>query len=95
MNENIGAKGGSRDRKRHFKILKRNKEKLTKEQLEVLEKKVKKRQIINILTLVPIAVVGAIGTTVTGLKIAPSRKKAVVPIDTYWVSASQPNTPST
>lgn len=75
MNENIGAKGGSRDRRRHFKILKRNKEKLTVKQLEALEKKVKKRQIINIFTLVPIAVVGAVTATVTGLKIAPSRRK--------------------
>lgn len=75
MNENIGAKGGTRDRKIHFKILKRNKEKLTEEELVALEKKVKKRQIINIFTIIPIAVVGAVTATVTGLKIAPSRRK--------------------
>ena len=75
MNENKGAKGGTRDRKIHFKILKRNKEKLTEEELVALEKKVKKRQIINIFTIIPIAVVGAVTATVTGLKIAPSRRK--------------------
>ena len=75
MNESIGAKGGRRDRKRHFKILKRNKEKLTQEELKALEKKVQKRQLINILTLVPIAIVGAVATTITGLTIAPSRRK--------------------
>ena len=75
MNENIGAKGGTRDRKTHFKILKRNKEKLTAEELAILEKKVKKRQIINIFTIIPIAVVGAVTATVTGLTIAPSRRK--------------------
>ncbi|MDO4996818.1 MAG: hypothetical protein Q4E69_06525 [Bacilli bacterium] len=75
MNENIGAKGGRKDRQRHFKILRRNKEKLSKEELEALEKKVKKRQIINIFTLVPIAIIGAVTATVTGLTIAPSRRK--------------------
>lgn len=75
MNQTIGAKGGRRDRQRHFKILRRNKEKLSKEQLEALEKKVKKRQLINIFTLVPIAIIGAVTATVTGLTISPSRRK--------------------
>lgn len=75
MNENIGAKGGNNDRKRQFKILKRNKEKMTQEELELLEKKVKKRQLINILTLIPIAILGAITSTIASPSITNTRKR--------------------
>lgn len=74
MNENIGAKGGTNDRKKVFKILRRNKKKLSKEELIFLEKKVKKQQLINIVTVIPIAIIGTVIATITGITATGERK---------------------
>ena len=67
MNENIGAKGGTNDRRRTLKITKAQKENLEKlkslskeEEIKALEEKVRKQQLLNLITLVPIVLVGGI-----------------------------------
>ncbi|MBE6157289.1 MAG: hypothetical protein E7160_00625 [Firmicutes bacterium] len=73
MNENIGAKGGKRDRKRTITITKENKKKLDeynkeleKFRIEKLEKKVKQDQIITFFKAVPIVIAGQTFKTLLG-----------------------------
>ena len=54
MNETIGAKGGSNDRRRVNRIIKR------KKKLKQLEKDVKKKQLITFIFALPIAIIGNI-----------------------------------
>ena len=57
MNETIGAKGGSNDRRRVNRIIKR------KKRLKQLEKDVKKKQLITFIFALPIAIIGTITQT--------------------------------
>ena len=65
MNENIGAKGGTNDRKRFFRLLKSRKKKLSQEELKNLEKKVKKHQLLSAIIIIPIAALGTVVKTLT------------------------------
>lgn len=58
MKETIGAKGGSNDRRKTAIITRSKKKKLNEEEniIKELEKKVRKRQVINFLTAVPLVI---------------------------------------
>ena len=58
MNEDIGARGGKNDRRRVIKIHNKKLKKIQDEELEELEKEVKKTQISNILKLIPLTIIG-------------------------------------
>ena len=66
MNEDIGAKGGKNDRRRSLKITKMQKEKLekqerlSKEEIKKLEAEVRKQQILNFITVIPLVIFGGI-----------------------------------
>ena len=88
MNEDIGAKGGTNDRRRSSKIKKAaEKKRLTEEELKELEKKVKKKQLISFITVAPLALINAIINTFTGKtvknkkNVSPKNKNTDVPKD--------------
>lgn len=64
MNEGIGSRGGRNDRRRSLKIKLRQKKKLKKleklSEKSILEKKVKRNQILNFIFIVPITLLGGI-----------------------------------
>lgn len=65
MKETIGAKGGSNDRRKTAIITRSKKKKLNKEENKIkeLEKKVRKRQVINFLTSVPLVISASVVKT--------------------------------
>lgn len=65
MKETIGAKGGSNDRRKTAIITRSKKKKLNKEENKIkeLEKKVRKRQVINFLTAVPLVISASVVKT--------------------------------
>lgn len=78
MNENIGAKGGTNDRKRFFRLLKSRKKKLSQEELKNLEKKVKKHQLLSAIIIIPIAALGTVVKTLTKKEKVPTKKQEVI-----------------
>ena len=82
MNENIGAKGGRRDRRRTLIIAKEKEKKLKQaqtkeqEQLKKLEKKVKQIQIVTFFKAVPIIIAGQTFKTLIGNINKKEEKKA-------------------
>ena len=60
MNETIGAKGGYNDRRRTKKIIDKVNQKIEEEDLEQLEKEVKKIELKNALVLIPLSITGNI-----------------------------------
>lgn len=78
MNENIGAKGGTNDRKRFFRLIKSRKKKLTQEELKNLEKKVKKHQLLSAIIIIPLAALGTVVKTLTKKEKVPTKKQEVI-----------------
>lgn len=78
MNENIGAKGGTNDRKRFFRLLKSRKKKLSQEELKNLEKKVKKHQLLSAIIIIPLAALGTVVKTLTKKEKVPTKKHEVI-----------------
>ncbi len=58
MNEEIGARGGKNDRRRVIKIQNNKLKRLKEEELEELERDVRKKQITNLITLIPLTIIG-------------------------------------
>lgn len=78
MNENIGAKGGTNDRKRFFRLLKSRKKKLSQEELKNLEKKVKKHQLLSAIIIIPLAALGTVVKTLTKKEKVTIKKQEVI-----------------
>ena len=69
MKETIGAKGGSSDRKRSFRIRKKRKEKeLENEEIRELEERVRKQQRKTLFLVVPLIIFGTIAKTLSPFK---------------------------
>lgn len=75
MNENIGAKGGTNDRRKTLIIESNKKQK----ELKKLEKKVEKKQLVTLFTAVPLVISGVVLKTLLNIEAKEQESRLILP----------------